>query len=107
MVLHRNVYFLKKKKRQVKAKYPKHGCDNTQFIQMLNLIFFWHGWQKCVRPADMLTGPEITFVMFWLLSICLHGDFFSLLSMEDQKPDTKAWQAKALPPWGGPNLKLQ
>lgn len=37
---------------------------------------FWRGWQKCVRPVDMLTGPEITFVMFWLLSICLHGDFF-------------------------------
>lgn len=32
------VYF-KKKKSQVNAKYPKHGCDNTQCVEMLNLIF--------------------------------------------------------------------
>lgn len=55
----------------------------------------------CWQPWNYFCHVLIAFYLFaWWL-------FPSLLSREDQKPDAKAWQAKVLPPQGGPHLNLQ
>lgn len=52
------------------------GCDYKQRIQVLILISFWRGWQKRVKPVDMLTTPEMTFVTF-MIAFLSFAWFFS------------------------------